>query len=74
MKRSAKLLDAAKSIKYWLSGYHHALWYRGREVLTGDDQRQAIREADDLVMQAQRKLDAAFGPAIGQAMLAELND
>lgn len=69
--RSKRLLDAYKSIKYWLSGYHSALWNRGRNVLLTDEQRTVLREAEDLVMQAQRKLDAVFGPEIGRAMLAE---
>lgn len=68
---SKKLIDAYKAIQYWLDGYHSALWYRGRAVLMTDEQRQALRDAEALVMNAQSKIESAFGPAIGKAIMRE---
>jgi hypothetical protein len=70
--RSRKLLDAYSAIVYWYDGFHRALWYRARTELTTEEQRKLIREAENLTMEAKRKLEQAFGPEIGKAFMAEV--
>lgn len=70
--RSRKLITAYKAVRYWERGFHHALWYHARKVLTTDQQRNEIREAETLVIEAQKKLDSVFGPEIGKAIIAEV--
>lgn len=71
--RSRKLIEAYKAVKYWYHGYSHAAWNRSRAVLLTDEQRRLILDAESLIDQAQAKLDLAFGPEIGKAMMAEVS-
>lgn len=65
-------MAAYKAIRYWHRGFHTALWSRARDVLHTDEQRLAIREAEELTILAMKKLEAVFGPAIGKAMIGEV--
>lgn len=70
--RASQIKDEYRKIFYWWRGLYHRAWFSTKTLAKDEKEQQDRMEIERDIHALRAKIDAFFGPKIGEAEMYEL--